>query len=527
MYGVVDGCKLLKWAKRVIMSDEYILELKNIVKNFPGVQALRGVDLKVHKGEIHALIGENGAGKSTLMKCIAGIQSPTSGDIIFDNKLMGHYDSREALKRGISMIHQELSPVLYRPIMENIWLGREPLMPFGFVDHKKMYNMTIDLLKQLDMDENPRTLMVNLTVAKMQMIEIAKAISYNSKLIIMDEPTSSLTSKEIAQLFSIMRNLKEDGKSIIFISHKLNEIYEIADKITVYRDGEYIGTEDTKNIPKDKLINMMVGRNIDTLFPKISCPIGEVKLEVKNLSCPNFFTNVSFALRKGEILGIAGLIGAGRSEVVETIFGIRQKSSGEIFIDGKKIEIKTPSDAIRFGMAFLTEDRRRSGIFPMLSVRLNMFIVSILRFCNKARFLDDKKIDETCNEFISKIQIKTPSLAQQVESLSGGNQQKVLVARWLINNPNILFLDEPTRGIDILTKSEIHRLVSKLAGEGKSIVLISSELPEIMGMSDRILVMHAGKITAIIDNDKDLTQEKLMIYATGTIQKDQDEGRKT
>jgi methyl-galactoside transport system ATP-binding protein/inositol transport system ATP-binding protein len=504
------------------MSDEYILELKNIVKIFPGVQALRGVELKVRKGEIHALIGENGAGKSTLMKCIAGIQSPTSGDIKFDNKLMGHYDSREALQMGISMIHQELSPVLYRPIMENVWLGREPLTPFGFVDHKKMHDMTVDLLKQLDLDENPRTLMADLTVAKIQMIEIAKAISYNSKLIIMDEPTSSLTTKEITQLFTIMQNLKESGKSIIFISHKLNEVYEIADKITVYRDGEYIGAEDAKNIPKDKLINMMVGRNIDTLFPKIPCPIGEVKLEVKNLSCQNLFTNVSFTLRKGEILGIAGLIGAGRSEVIETIFGMRSKSNGEIFIDGKKIEIKTPNDAIRFGMAFLTEDRRHSGIFPMLSVRLNMFIAGISQFRNKVRFLDDKKIDKTCNEFIGKIQIKTPSLMQQVESLSGGNQQKVLVARWLITDPNILFLDEPTRGIDVLTKSEIHRLISKLAGEGKSIVMISSELPEIMGMSDRILVMHEGKITAIIDNDNDLTQEELMTYATGTVKKNQD-----
>jgi methyl-galactoside transport system ATP-binding protein/inositol transport system ATP-binding protein len=499
------------------MSGEYLLEMRNIVKTFPGVQALKGVNLQVRPGEIHALMGENGAGKSTLMKCIAGIYRPTSGEIFFDGTLMEPYSPSEALGMGISMIHQELNPVLHRPIMENVWLGREPLTPLGLVDHKKMSAMTREVLKEIELDEDPKTLMASLTVAKMQMIEIAKAVSYNSKLIIMDEPTSALTEKEIKQLFSIMRKLKSQGKSIIFISHKLDEVYEITDRITVYRDGDYIGSENTGDLKVDKLINMMVGRDVDELFPKEQCPIGDVKLEVKNLSNRKYFKNVSFTVRKGEILGIAGLVGAGRTEVVETIFGMRPRTEGEIFIDGKKVDIKNPSDAINFGMAWLTEDRRRSGIFPMLTVQLNIAIATIPRFLNRIGLIREGALNSGVQEFIKKIQVKTPSLSQHVENLSGGNQQKVLVARWLMTNPEILFLDEPTRGIDVGTKSEIHRLITRLAGEGKSIVMISSELPEVMGMSDRIMIMHQGKVTGIVENSKDLTQEELMAYATNTV----------
>jgi methyl-galactoside transport system ATP-binding protein/inositol transport system ATP-binding protein len=490
--------------------------MKDIVKTFTGVQALRGVNLAVRRGEIHALMGENGAGKSTLMKCIAGGQHPTSGEIIFDGQVRPRYNTAEALKMGISMIHQEFSPILHRPIMENIWLGREPLTRFGFVDHKKMYAMTKEVLKEIELDEDPATLMVNLTVAKMQMIEIAKAVSYNSKLIIMDEPTSALTEKEIKQLFVIMRKLKEAGKSIIFISHKLDEVYEITDQITIYRDGAYIGSEKTSEIKVDKLINMMVGRDVDELFPKEVCPIGAVKLEVKGLSNAKHFKDVSFTVRRGEIFGIAGLVGAGRSEIIETIFGVRPKTAGELFIDGKKVAIKRPQDAIQHKMAWLTEDRRSSGIFPMLPVKLNIIIANIPKFLNKVGLIKETQLNDSCNEFIKKIQIKTPSLSQKIENLSGGNQQKVLVARWLMTEPDILFLDEPTRGIDVLTKSEIHRLITNLAGEGKSIVMISSELPEVMGMSDRIMVMHQGKVTGIVENRKDLTQEELMAYATST-----------
>jgi methyl-galactoside transport system ATP-binding protein/inositol transport system ATP-binding protein len=497
---------------------EYILEMKNIVKTFPGVKALRGVDLKVRRGEIHALMGENGAGKSTLMKCIIGLHAPTSGQIIFDGKELGRYSPADALKMGISMIYQELNPVLHRPIMENLWLGREPKTKFGFVDHKKMAEMTTDVLKEIYMMDDPRTPMSELTVAKIQMCEIGKAISYNSKLILMDEPTSALTNREVDQLFAIMRKLKEKGTSMIYISHKLDEVYKIADTISVYRDGAYVGTGTPDELKVDKLISMMVGREVTDQFPKVSCPIGDVKLEVKNLSHRKYFRDVSFTLRRGEILGVAGLVGAGRSEVIETIFGVRQKSGGQIFIDGKEVTIRKVEDAKKAGMAFITEDRRNSGIFPMLDIELNMIIGSFPLFLNKAGLLSEKRMRSTCEEYVRKVQIKTPGLGQLIQNLSGGNQQKVLVARWLMTNPDILLFDEPTRGIDVLTKSEIHRLITTLAGEGKSIIMISSELPEVMGMSDRIMIMHQGKVTGIIDNRPDLTQEELMAYATNTVE---------
>ncbi len=494
----------------------YLLQMKNIIKTFPGVKALNSVKLDVKEGEIHALMGENGAGKSTLVKCLAGIHNPTSGEIFYDGINRRGYNTAQALNMGISMIHQELSPVLHRPIMENIWLGREPRTKLGLIDHHKMYEMSKEVLKEIDLKEDPKTTMAHLSVAKMQMIEIAKAVSYNSKLIIMDEPTSALTDKEVNHLFAIMRKLKKSGKSIIYISHKLDEVFEITDRITVYRDGEYIGSEDTDKLDIKTMIKMMVGRHVEDMFPKIDCPIGDIKLEVKNLTHRRLFKDVSFTVRKGEILGIAGLVGAGRTEVIETIFGARKKIGGEIYIDGEKIEINSPRDAISKGIALLTEDRRLTGIFPMLPVRFNMALTNIPRYLSKIGFLNYKKLKTDCDDFVDKIQIKTPGLMQKIENLSGGNQQKVLVARWLMIEPDILILDEPTRGIDVGAKSEIHRLVSKLAGEGKSIIMISSELPEIMGMSDRIMVMHDGRVTGIVDNNKDLSQEELMAYATGT-----------
>ncbi|HWQ80529.1 MAG TPA: sugar ABC transporter ATP-binding protein [Anaerovoracaceae bacterium] len=498
-------------------TEKDILVMKDIVKIFPGVKALKGVELNVRYGEIHALMGENGAGKSTLMKCLIGIHPPTSGQIYFEGKPIENYSTADALRMGIAMIHQELSPVEHRSIMENIWLGREPKNRLGLVDHKKMYEMTKEVLKEIDFKGDPATLMVNLTVASMQMIEIAKALSYNAKLIIMDEPTSALTNKEIAQLFSIMKRLKESGKSIIYISHKLEEIFEISDRVTVYRDGQYIGTKDTSDITTPELIKMMVGRNVDEMFPKVICDIGEVRMEVKNLSLGRKFQNVSFDVRKGEILGIAGLVGAGRTEVIETIFGIRMKSSGQIFIDGKEVRINTPADAKRNKMALLTEDRRITGIIPMLSVMQNIIIASIKKYIRKSGLLNHKQAIRDTNEYIKAISIKTPGISQRVENLSGGNQQKVLVARWLLTNPEILFLDEPTRGIDVGAKAEIHRLITNLAGQGKSIVMVSSELPEIMGMSDRIMIMHEGRVTGIIENTKELTQEEIMSYATGQV----------
>lgn len=493
---------------------EYILEATNIVKEFPGVHALKGVDLKVKKGEILGLVGENGAGKSTLMKCIIGIHPPSSGDIVFDGVQMKKYSTIDALNMGISMIQQELSPIEHRPIMENIWIGREPKTKLGLVDHQKMYKMTKDLLSSVGMDEDPKMLVKDLTVAKQQMVEIAKAISYQAKLIIMDEPTSAISGNEIAELFSLMRKVKEEGRSIIYISHKLDEIYNITDRVVILRDGEFIASSDIDKIEVNKMIELMVGREIKDFFPKIKCDIGEVKMRVEGLSSGRKFQNISFDVRKGEILGVAGLIGAGRTELIETIFGIRKKTAGKVFIDGKEVEIKSPADAIENGMAFLTEDRRLNGIFPVLSVKINLVVANLNNLVNKSGFLSNKLIVKKVLEYIKAIQIKTPSQEQIVMNLSGGNQQKVLVGRWLMTNPEILFLDEPTRGIDVGTKAEIHKLISELAGQCKSIVMVSSELPEILGMSDRIVVLNEGRLTGVLENTKELTQEEVMKYAT-------------
>ncbi|HOW07500.1 MAG TPA: sugar ABC transporter ATP-binding protein [Flexilinea sp.] len=497
-------------------NDNYLLRMVNIDKSFPGVQALKGVNLNVGYGEVHALVGENGAGKSTLMKCLIGIYSPNGGEIYFDGKKIENYTTAQALQMGISMIHQELSPILYRPIMENLWLGREPINKFGFVDHKQMYKQSLDVLKEIELDEDPRTLMANLTVAKMQMVEIAKAISYNAKLIIMDEPSSALTEHEEEQLFKIIRKLKESGTSVIYISHRLSEIISIADKVTVMRDGRDVGTENIENISLDQIITMMIGRTMDEMYPKLKVNIGEPILQVKNLSHRKYFKNVSFEVRRGEIFGIAGLIGAGRTEVIETIFGIRPKSEGEILINGKLVEINSPRDAIANRMGFLTEDRRATGIFSVLGVDVNMAIPNYDRFVTKFGFVNERAVSESCMKFVNEIQIKTPSLTQKIQNLSGGNQQKVLMARWLMTEPDILFLDEPTRGIDVGAKAEIYKLITMLAAEGKCIVMVSSELPEILGMSDRIMVMHEGRVTAILDNGPDITQEVIMRYATGT-----------
>ncbi|MDD2447494.1 MAG: sugar ABC transporter ATP-binding protein [Tissierellia bacterium] len=496
--------------------DKYLLQMKNVVKNFPGVKALKGVDFNVEYGEIHALIGENGAGKSTLMKCLLGIYPPTLGDIYFQGRLIENYTTADALNMGISMIHQELNPILYRSLMENVWLGREPLNKFGFIDHKKMYDMTKELFERIEFKEDPMTLAANLTVAKQQLLEIAKAVSYDAKLIIMDEPTSALPGKEVEQLFKIMRMLKKQGKSIIYISHKLDEILEITDKVTVLRDGEFIGTDNTENMDIDKIIKMMVGRDIGEIFQKTPCEIGDSFLEVKNLSKDKFFKDVSFTVKRGEIFGIAGLVGSGRTEIIESIFGIRSYDSGEIIINGEKVVINSPTQAIEKRMAFLTEDRRMTGIFPMLDVEFNITLANIVKYQNKYKLLNYKCLKEDCNKFIDAIRIKTPSPKHKIENLSGGNQQKVLVAKWLLTQPDILFLDEPTRGIDVGAKSEIHKLISMLAGQGKCIIMVSSELPEVMGMSDRIMVVHEGRVTGILKNNENVTQELLMQYATGT-----------
>lgn len=496
-------------------NNEYILELESVCKEFPGVKALDNVQLKVKPGEVHALMGENGAGKSTLMKCIIGMYQATSGKIKFNGEYIENYDVIKALNMGISMIHQELSPVNEKSVMENIWLGREPKNRLGLVDHKTMYKMTLEVLERINLNVNPKTLMKELTVANIQMIEIAKAISYDAKVIIMDEPTSSLTAKEIEQLYEIIRQLKSEGRSIIYISHKLDEIKAVCDEMTFFRDGQYVGQHNVKDTSEEEIIKLMVGRNLDRLFPKMETEIGEVKLSVKNLSDGKTFNNVSFDVREGEILGVAGLVGAGRSEVMETIFGVRHKVSGAVTLNGKELNIKTASDAVANGLAFLTEDRRKTGIFPVMSISYNIVSSSMETFKNKFGLVENKRMDDEARNYIETLKIKTPSHTTAIQNLSGGNQQKVLIAKWLLTKPEVLILDEPTRGIDVGAKAEIHRNISTMAYTGKSIIMVSSELPEILGMSDRVVVMHEGRITGILEN-KDLTQETIMAYASGT-----------
>jgi methyl-galactoside transport system ATP-binding protein/inositol transport system ATP-binding protein len=494
--------------------EQYLLEMTGIKKEFPGVKALRGVQLQIRYGEVHALVGENGAGKSTMMNCLMGIFPPSEGKIIFEGKEISRYSPADALKFGISMIEQELSPVLERSITANVWLGREPLNRLGLINWKKMHKDTKEILKIIELDEDPRHLMKTLTVAKMQMVEIARAVSYNSKLIIMDEPSSALTEKETQQLFNVIRRLKADGKSVIYISHKLDEIKQITDRISVFRDGTYIGTEDTEKIPQDRIIEMMVGRTISDIFPKMKSEIGEVVLKVQNLSCEKKFKNISFSVRKGEIFGILGLVGAGRTELVETIFGVRKRSSGKVSFRGEQLDFKDGRDAINKGFAFITEDRRSNGLFPVQDVRFNMTSANINSYVGPLTFLDKSKMSRDCTGYIDSLQIKTPSQQQEVKNLSGGNQQKVLVARWLLSKPELIILDEPTRGIDVGSKADIHKLISSLAVSGKCVIMISSEMPEIMGMSDRIMIMHEGEITGIVEN-KNLTQEILLEYASG------------
>ena len=484
--------------------------MTDIVKEFPGVRALKGVQLKVRPGTVHTLMGENGAGKSTLMKCLIGIHPPTSGKIVFEGKEIHYKTTLEALNSGISMIHQELSPVPERSVSENLWLGRVPLKNGFMVDHKKMHDDSEALFKKLGLDVDPEAKMGDLSVAKMQMVEIAKAVSYDSKIVIMDEPTSALTDAEVEHLFRIIAELKSKNVAIIYISHKMDEIFRISDDITIYRDGEYIATDRAEDLTQDKLITLMVGREVTEMFPKVECPIGDTILKVEHLSAGRAVKDVSFELHRGEILGFAGLVGAGRTETVETIFGMRTKTGGKIYKDGKELEIKSPEQAIANKIALLTEDRRGNGIVGLLSIKENTVLASLKKYGFP---LNDKKMSEDTEEYVKKLNTKTPTIMTPIQNLSGGNQQKVLVGRWLLTDPDILIVDEPTRGIDVGAKAEIHTLITRLAGEGKAIIMISSELPEVMGMSDRIVVMHEGLMTAVVDR-KDFSSELILKYAT-------------
>jgi len=494
--------------------NDYIIEMKNMTKSFSGVQVLKHVDMRVRLGTVHALLGENGAGKSTLVKILIGMYSPDTGEILYEKKPFVAANIQQVLKQGISMIFQELTPLLHMSVAENIYLGREPKNKFGLLDYKKLHKDTEELFSYLNIKNiKPDEKIKDLAVAKIQLVEIAKAISYRSKLIIMDEPTSSLTEAECENLFGIMKGLRKEGISFIFITHKLDEVFSIADEATVLRDGELVGVQAVEELDKDKIISMMVGREIKQLFPKQETKIGEAAIRVENMSRTKEFEDISFEARKGEIVGFSGLVGAGRSELMETIFGYRKATGGSIYINGKKVQIKSPSNAIRQNMALITEDRKRTGLFSCLSIKDNMILPSIKNYrCGP--FLNHKEILSACKKQKDKFLLKSNSFKQLIRNLSGGNQQKVLVSRWLLTDPEIIILDEPTRGIDVSTKSDIHRFISSLAAEGKCIIMVSSELPEILGMSDRVYVMHEGKITGCLDR-KEATQVKILQLATG------------
>ncbi|MDN3522699.1 sugar ABC transporter ATP-binding protein [Halomonas ramblicola] len=496
---------------------DYLLEVVNARKTFPGVVALDNVQLKVRPGTVHALMGENGAGKSTLMKIIAGIYIPDQGEVRLHGETLTLNGPLDALEAGIAMIHQELNLMPFMTIAENIWIRREPLNTIGLVDHQRMNQMTEALFERLGIDMDPETEVRHLTVAGRQMIEIAKAVSFDSDVLIMDEPTSALTDREVEHLFRIINDLRAQGKGIIYITHKMDEVFEIADDISVFRDGQFISAAPAKELNSDKIIQLMVGREVTQMFPKEEVPIGDVVLSVKDLALENVFENVSFDVRAGEILGIAGLVGSGRTNVAETLFGVTPATSGSIAIDGQETEISSPHQAMLRGLALLTEDRKETGLFLGLSVLENMEIAVLRDGYTKSAFVEQRRLDHECDGMKELLAVKTPSLDERIGNLSGGNQQKVLIGRWLMTNPRILILDEPTRGIDVGAKAEIHKLISKLAAKGVAVIMISSELPEVLGMSDRIMVMHEGKVTGFLDRG-DANQVSIMELASSPVE---------
>lgn len=497
---------------------EVVLEMRNISKRFPGVTALDHVNLKIKKGSVHALMGENGAGKSTIMKCLFGIYKKDDGDIYLENQKVTIKDSQDALNYGIAMVHQELQSIPECSIAENIFCGRYPLKkigPFSLIDHSRMNQECKTLLNEIHLTLDPKTKLKELSVSQRQSIEIAKAISHNVKIVIMDEPTSSLSENEVESLFEIIRSLKEKGTSIIYISHKIEEILKIADEVTIMRDGTYVGNWLCSELSEDEIISKMVGRELTQRYDKRQIEPEEIILQVNDLTSPDpkSFQHVSFTLRKKEILGIGGLVGAKRSELMESLFGIRPLKSGEIIYKNEKISIHSPKDAISKGIALLTEDRRATGIFGMLSITDNVGIASLNQYLDFKMILNQKKLEKTVNESVKKMKIKTVSNKTLIQNLSGGNQQKVIISRWLANDPDVLILDEPTRGIDVGAKFEIYSIMSDLVSQGKSIIMITSEMSELMGMSDRIMVMCEGKVSGFLDA-KEASQEKIMTLAT-------------
>ncbi len=491
---------------------EYALEVVDVRKEFPGVVALDNVQLKIRPGTVHALMGENGAGKSTLMKVIAGIYHPDRGEVRLRGEPVTLATPLAAQEAGIAMIHQELLLMDYMTVAENIWIRREPKNAFGLVDHAEMRRMTVELFDRLNINLDPDVEISELSVANRQMVEIAKAVSFNSDVLIMDEPTSAITETEVAHLFEIIRDLRLQGIGIVYITHKMNELFEIADEFSVFRDGQYIGTHLSSEVNRDDIIRMMVGRDISQMFPKEEVEIGDVVLSVKNLTREGVFRDVSFDVRAGEILGLAGLVGSGRSDVAEAVFGVKTADSGTIEINGERVDIREPHDAIAHGMAFLTEDRKETGCFLPLDIQENVQSAVIHDAFVKNGFVQEQALVEQSVDICNKLRVKTPDMHECIENLSGGNQQKVLIGRWLLTNPKILILDEPTRGIDVGAKAEIHGLITQLAHDGVAVIMISSELPEVLGMSDRVLVMHEGHVTGILDRDE-ADQVKIMDLA--------------
>ena len=497
--------------------DPYLLEMMGIDKSFPGVKALDQARLQVRAGTVHALMGENGAGKSTLMKCLFGIYKPDAGTIKISGTPVSFVGPKEAMEGGVSMVHQELNQVLKRNVMENLWLGRFPKR-YGFVSQREMYHRTKEIFEGLDIEVDPRALIGKLSVSQRQMVEIAKAVSYHARVLVLDEPTSSLTNQEVEHLFRIINKLRADGVGVVYISHKMEEILAISDDVTIMRDGQWIATEAASALTIDKIIKLMVGRDLTQRFPPKTNHPGEDLLVVNHLSGRYMPTckDVSFTLRRGEILGVAGLVGSRRTELLETIFGIAHRSEGEILKEGKPLNNRNPSEAIQHGFAMITEERRANGIFAGLDITFNT-VISNINSVNSGKYkelglLSSKKMGTDTQSSITSMRIKTPSQKTYIRDLSGGNQQKVIIGRWLLTNPDVLLMDEPTRGIDVGAKAEIYQLIINLAAEGKGIIVVSSEMPELLGICDRIMVMSGGRLAGILDT-RDADQEKIMRLA--------------
>ena len=495
------------------MEKKYILSVRNVSKFFPGVVALDAVDFDLAIGEVHILLGENGAGKSTLVKILSGAYQKNGGNISLEGKEIDIKSPKQAQQLGISIIYQEFNLIPYLTVAENIFLGREPLSIMGIINRKKMYHDTNAILQNLGVKINPDSTIKDLGVAEQQMVEVAKALSLNARILIMDEPTSALTESEINELFNMIRNLKARGVSIIYISHRLEELFEIGDRVTVLRDGRHIASINIADTSEQELVRMMVNRELKDQYPRINTAPGEEVLIIKNLSNGDLLKNISFNLRKGEIVGIAGLLGAGRTELARALFGVDRIKSGEIIINGKPEKIDSPRKAIQFKIGFLSEDRKAQGLVLNLTLKDNICLPSIERF-SRLGIVSSRQENESADKYVQKLQIKTPGLQQKAMFLSGGNQQKVVMGKWLCTEADILIFDEPTRGIDVGSKVEIYKLMNALKADGVAILMISSDLPEIMGMSDRILVMHEGRITAEYASE-DATQEKILHSALG------------